>query len=78
MTQFRTIDLSARSATGSKPSLRRYGPPADLLSQMLQQRHRAAPGPARAPESLASDAYAYTAKATVLRMPAGYRTTVVA
>ena len=44
---------------------------------MMQQRHHQA-GPARAREAIATDAYAYTAKATVLRMPAGYRKTVVA
>ena len=77
MTQFRTIDLGKASYSSSRTPLRRYAPPADLLSQMLQQQ-RPATGPARAPETIATDAYAYTAKATVLRMPAGYRRTVVA
>jgi hypothetical protein len=77
MTQFRTIDLPPGSYSTVRPSLRRYAPPAELMSQMLQQRHRAEPQPARARETIATDAYAYTAKATVVRMPAGYRRTVV-
>ena len=77
MTQFRTIDLPPGSYSTVRPSLRRYAPPADLLSQMLLQRHRAAPRPARAPETVATDAYASAAKAAVARMPAGYRRTVV-
>lgn len=76
MTQFKTIELSKGSYSSSRTPLRRYAPPADLLSQMLQQRTPAT-GPARAPESRATDAYADAARATVLRMPAGYRRTVV-
>lgn len=76
MTQFRTIELPKGSYSSARTPLRRYAPPADLLSQMLQQRAPAT-GPARAPESRAAEAYAGTAKATVLRMPAGYRRTVV-
>ena len=75
MTQFKTIELP-RDAYSSRTPLRRYALPAELLSQMLQQRHHQA-GPARAREAIATDAYAYTAKATVRRMPAGYRKTVV-
>jgi hypothetical protein len=76
MTQFRTIDLAKGSYSSSRMSLRRYAPPAQLLSQMLQQREPAT-GPARARETIATDAYADTAKSTILRMPAGYRRTVV-
>ncbi len=75
MTQFKTIELP-RDAYSARPPLRRYAPPAELLSQMLQNRHHQA-GPARAAQSIATDAYADTAKAAVLRMPAGYRKTVV-
>jgi hypothetical protein len=77
MTQFRTIDLPKGSYSSSRTLLRRYAPPADLLSQMLQQRPAPA-NPVRAKETIATDAYAYTAKATVVRMPAGYRRTVIA
>lgn len=73
MTQFRTY-----AASTARPSLRRYGPPAELLSQMLQQRLRAAPQPARAPETIATDAYEANARAAIRRMPAGYRRTLVA
>jgi len=76
MTQFKTIELPRGAWSSARTPLRRYAPPADLLSQMLLQRQPAA-GSARAPEATASDAYAYTAKATVLRMPAGYRRTVI-
>ena len=77
MTQFKTIDLGKSSYSSARTPLRRYAPPAQLVSQMLQQRHPAT-GPARAAEATATDAYAYTAKATILRMPAGYRRTVIA
>lgn len=77
MTQFRTIELPKGSYSSARTPLRRYAPPAQLLSQMLQQRQPAS-GPARAPETAATDAYAYTARATVLRVPAGYRRTVIA
>ena len=77
MTQFRTIDLPKGSYSSSRTPLRRYAPPADLLSQMLQQRPAPA-NPRRAKETIATDAYAYTAKATVVRIPAGYRRTVIA
>lgn len=76
MTQFRTIELPREAYASSRTPLRRYAPPAQLLSQMLQQRPAPA-SPARARESIATDAYAYTAQAAVLRMPAGYRKTVV-
>ncbi|MFY8032812.1 MAG: hypothetical protein ACOVO5_13345 [Devosia sp.] len=79
MTQFRTIDLPRTAYSGgARPSLRRYGPPAELLSQMLQQRHRAAPIAGRGKETIATDAYEAQARAGVLRMPAGYRRTIVA
>lgn len=78
MTQFKTIELPRSAYSSARTPLRRYAPPAEFLSQMLQQRHRAAPKPARAAESIASDAYADTARASVLRMPAGYRRTIVA
>ena len=77
MTQFRTIELPRGTWSSSRTPLRRYAPPAQLLSQMLQQRPAPA-NPARGPETIATDAYAYTARAAVLRMPAGYRKTVVA
>lgn len=77
MTQFRTIELPKGSYSSARTPLRRYAPPAQLLSQMLQQRQPAS-GPARVPEATATAAYAYTAKATVLRVPAGYRRTVIA
>jgi hypothetical protein len=75
MTQFRTIDLPPGSYSAHRHPLRRYAPPAELLSQMLQRPHPAAPGGSR--ETIATEAYAYTAKAAVIRMPAGYRTTMV-
>lgn len=77
MTQFRTIELPKGSYSSARTPLRRYAPPAQFVSQMLQQRHPAS-GPARAAEAVASDAYACTARAAVLRMPAGYRKSVVA
>jgi hypothetical protein len=76
MTQFRTIDLPPGSYSAKRHPLRRFAPPAELLSQMLQRPH--ASEPTRVRETIATDAYAYTAKAAVVRMPAGYRTTVVA
>lgn len=77
MTQFRTIDLEKTSYQRHSAPLRSYAPPAELLSQMLQQRHHVA-GAARRRESVATDAYASTARAAVLRLPAGYRRTVIA
>ena len=76
MTQCKTIELPRDAYSSARTPLRRYAPPADLLSQMLQQRQPAS-GPALAPEASATDAYAYTAKAAVIRMPAGYRKTVI-
>lgn len=76
MTQFKTIELPRDAYSSARTPLRRFAPPAELLSQMLQQRQPAS-GAARAAEAAASDAYAYTARAAVLRMPAGYRKTVV-
>jgi len=76
MTQFKTIELPRQACASARLPLRRYGPPAELLSQMLQHRHHQA-GPVRSPEAIASDAYASAARATVLRMPAGYRKTLV-
>lgn len=76
MTQFRTIDLDKASFESHKAPLRRYAPPAELLSQMLQNRHHVNQ-PARARESIATDAYASTARAAIRRLPAGYRRTVV-
>jgi hypothetical protein len=76
MTQFRTIELPRSSYSSSRTPLRRYAPPAELLLQMLNQCQQPAQPP-RAVEAIASDAYAYTAKATVIRIPAGYRRTVV-
>ena len=76
MTQFRTIDLDTASYHTHRAPLRRYAPPAELLSQMLQTRHHVSQ-PARARQAIATDAYASTARATVQRLPAGYRRTVV-
>lgn len=76
MTQFRTIDLDPSGYESHKAPLRRYAPPAELLSQMLQNRHHVSQ-PARARESIATDAYASTARAAIRRLPAGYRRTVV-
>ena len=76
MTQFRTIDLPPGSYSAKRHPLRRYAPPAELLSQMLQRPHATAPGGTR--ETIVTQAYAYTAKAAVVRMPAGYRRSVVA
>ena len=76
MTQFKTIELPRDAYSSMRTPLCRYAPPAELLSQMLQQRHHQS-GPARVRETIATDAYADTARATVRRMPAGYSKTVV-
>lgn len=76
MTQFRTIELPREAYSSFRAPLRRYATPAQLMSQMLQQR-AAAPNAARGREAIATDAYASTANAAVLRMPAGYRRTLV-
>ena len=76
MTQFKTIELPKTSYTSARTPLRRYAPPAQLVSQMLQQRTPTA-GMARSEAAIASDAYAYTAQSAIRRMPAGYRKTVV-
>lgn len=73
MTQFKTIELSRDSYKSWRTPLRRYAPPAQLLSQMLQQ-HSSPDGAAAA---AASAAYVQTAQSTVIRMPAGYRKTLV-
>lgn len=78
MTQFRTIELPRTAYSGSRAALRRYGPPAELLSQMLQQRPRPASQPSRGKQTIATDAYEASARASVLRMPAGYRRTLLA
>ena len=77
MTQFRTIDLEKGSYQSHRTPLRAYAPPAQLLSQMLQPRPRAVAQPPRHRQAIATDAYAATVKASVLRMPAGYRRTVI-
>ena len=76
MTQFKTIELPRTAYSSDRTRLRSFATPANLLSQMLQQRQPAA-GRARTPEAAATDAYALTASAAVLRMPAGYRRTVI-
>ena len=77
MTQFKTIELPRDAYASARTPLRRYGPPAELLSRMLQQRHQHKTGPALVREAIATGAYADTARAAVRRMPAGYRKTVV-
>lgn len=63
-----------------RPSFYRAAPKAAFLSQLIAERHHLAPQRARrrAPVAQAVSAYATGSSATVLRMPAGYRRTVVA
>jgi hypothetical protein len=68
------------AARAARPSLQRTAPEAAFLSQLLAERHRLAPQRARrrAPITQAVDAYRIGGSVTVVRMPAGYRKTVVA
>lgn len=63
-----------------RPSLQRAAPRAAFLSQLIAERQHLAPQRERrrAPVAQAVAAYATGGKATVVRMPAGYRKTVVA
>lgn len=63
-----------------RPSLRRTDPEAAFLSQLIAARHHLASQRARrrAPIAQAVDAYRIGGSVTVVRMPAGYRKTVVA
>jgi len=64
----------------ARPGFYRATPKAAFLSQLIAERHHLAPQRARrrAPVAQAVDAYATGSKATLLRMPAGYRRTVIA
>jgi hypothetical protein len=63
-----------------RPSLLRTTPKAAFVSQLIAARQHLAPQRAnrRAPIAEAVDAYRIGGAVTVLRMPAGYRRTVVA
>jgi hypothetical protein len=63
-----------------RSSYRRAAPGAAFLSQLIAERQHLAPQRARrrAPVAEAVDAYRSTSRVTVVRMPAGYRRTVVA
>ncbi len=68
------------AASPTRPGFYRSTPRAAFLSQLIAERHHLAPQRARrrAPVAQAVDAYATGGKATVLRLPAGYRKTVIA
>lgn len=63
-----------------RPSLARTGTPAAFLSQLIAERHHLAiqRQRRRAPVGVALDAYRTGASAARLRMPQGYRRTVIA
>lgn len=63
-----------------RSNYRRAAPKAAFLSQLIAERHHLAPQRARrrAPIAEAVDAYYSTGNVTAVRMPAGYRKTVVA
>lgn len=63
-----------------RPSLLRLAPRAAFLSQLIAERQHLAPQRQRRqlPPLQAVDAYAAGSSITVRRLPAGYRTTVVA
>lgn len=70
----------ALASSASRPAYQVIAPGADFLSQLIAERQHLAPQRAkrRAPIAQAVDAYRIGGNATVLRMPAGYRTTIVA
>ena len=63
-----------------RPSLQRAAPRAAFLSQLIAERQHLAPQRARRRVRVAQavNAYAWGGRATAVRMPAGYRRTVVA
>ncbi|MDB5561323.1 hypothetical protein [Ramlibacter sp.] len=62
-----------------RPTLTRTSPKAAFLSQLLAERQNLPPQRARrrATVDVAVDAYATGARASTLRMPSGYRKTIV-
>lgn len=64
----------------ARPGFYRETPRAAFLSQLIAERHHLAPQRARrrAPIAQAVDAYRIGGGVTMVRMPAGYRKTVVA
>lgn len=70
----------ALAYSASRPPGGYTAPGADFLSQLIAERQHLPPQRARrrAPIAQAVDAYRIGGKATVKRMPAGYRTTIVA
>ena len=66
-------------ATAARPSLARSATQAEFVSQLLAARHHLATQRLRrrAPVNVAVDAYQTGASVTRLRMPQGYRRTVV-
>jgi hypothetical protein len=67
------------AASAPRPSLRRSATEATFLSQLIAARQHLAPQRARrrAPITQAVDAYRIGGRVSVVRMPAGYRKTVV-
>jgi len=68
------------SSPAPRPAYLRVAPRAAFLSQLIAERHHLAPQRARrrAPIAQAVDAYRLGGGVTMVRMPAGYRKTIVA
>ena len=79
MARIETTTLPVATQSSPRPSLQRLSPRAAFLSQLIAERYHLAPQREKRQESadIAAGAYADRAKATIIRMPAGYRRTVV-
>lgn len=69
----------ALACSAPRPAYHRIAPGAGFLSQLIAERQHLAAQRARrrAPIAEAVDAYRTGGNATIVRMPAGYRTTIV-
>lgn len=70
----------ALACSAARPAFHGIAPGADFLSQLIAERQHLPPQRARrrAPIAQAVAAYRIGGNATLVRMPAGYRTTIVA
>ena len=80
MSESGTYSSLVAAGAQRRPDARRVAPEAAFLSQLIAERHHLAPqrSERRAPLSQAVDAYATGSSISVVRLPAGYRRTVVA
>lgn len=78
-TSVESTELVPLQAAGRKPTLARLSPTASFVSQLIAEKHHMSPqrDKRRGSVDTAVDAYAAKAASTVVRMPTGYRKTVI-